>query len=173
MNIANIIKYKKVLKHYITIIGAAVVTIAAIVYAGYANKQKRTPSIDAINFAELNWTYGGSNSSGAKLDNVRIADLNIDTPYGMSITWVEGLHHRGYANTDPRAMACLFCKIDGKWRGGKFEWISTSRTHRDFKNIRDKYANWDPTYLNAKEFAFVIVSGDGSKRSNTLYFSRK
>ena len=70
---------------------------------------------------------------------------------------------------DPACLACLFCLIGGKWIGGKFDWISTSRTSRDFKNVSDGYNGWDKGAIGkAAKYAFVIVSRDGKKRTNVI-----
>jgi hypothetical protein len=70
-------------------------------------------------------------------------------------------------------VACLFCYSGGKWVGGKFDWVSTSRRTRDFKNIHEGYHGWSPTvFKNATAYAFVIVSKDGKSRSNVIRCGR-
>ena len=67
----------------------------------------------------------------------------------------------------------LFCEQDGKWVGGKFDWISTSRTTRDFANIRSGYNGWDPSAISkADRCAFVVVSKDGKRRTNVIACGR-
>jgi hypothetical protein len=68
-------------------------------------------------------------------------------------------------------VACLFVqRSDGKWVGGKFDWISSSRTTRDFNNILDKpYLGWNLNGVpNPCSVVYVVVKADGKKRSNTI-----
>ena len=68
------------------------------------------------------------------------------------------------------AVACLFVMDeDGRWIGGKFEWISSSRDTREFTNIHDGYNGWSLRDVpNPTEVAFVVFRKDGKKRSNIL-----
>ena len=76
----------------------------------------------------------------------------------------------GLSNGDAGAYACLFVlRSDGKWVGGKFDWISTSRTSRGLENIYNGYGGWSLAGVpNPCSCAFVIVSGDGKKRTNVI-----
>lgn len=116
------------------------------------------------------WKYGGVDGSKAKEDPAtQIKDLRISGD-GLSYAWAKGdLSNWGLSKTDAGALACAF-RWDGKqWVGGKFDWISTSRTTRDFKNIRDHYNGWDPdAFFAAKRRAFCILSKDGRKRTNLI-----
>ena len=134
-------------------------------------KQEQTTNDDAI-FAELNWMYGGFRAKGAvRDDNAVIANLSIHSN-GMSYSWQAGgcevLGAKDRSDPD-QTLACLFCLINGKWVGGKFDWISTSRVTRDFHNIATGYNGWDAAAIDKAEgFRFVIVSKDGSKRTNVI-----
>ena len=134
-------------------------------------------TVDAVDYATLKWNMGGFNGSKAVLhDGVEIGSLNVGRD-GMSYRWVKGgCEQLGAASrTDySKTLACIFY-IDkaGKWTGGKFDWISTSRTTRDFKNTHSGYNGWNAAEFDAaKEFAFVIV-GTGGRRSNVIRGARK
>lgn len=123
-------------------------------------------------FPSFNWAYGGFNgSNAAELPDAIISNLKV-TKNGLSYTWDKGGCELLGADTrtDPSAtLACLFCKIDGEWIGGKFDWISTSRLTRGFENIRSGYKGWDKQAIEkATSFAFVIVSADGKHRTNVI-----
>lgn len=123
-------------------------------------------------YPSLNWTYGAFNGSQAReVPNAKISNLKV-TKNGLSYSWTSGGCELLGADTrtDPSAtLACLFCKIDGQWVGGKFDWISTSRLTRGFENIRSGYKGWDPQAIEkASSFAFVIVSADGKHRTNVI-----
>ena len=130
---------------------------------------------DAVDFSLLDWCYGGFNGGSAQLDGkARIMGLRVSAS-GMSYSWISGgCENLGAAsNEDAACLACLFCLIGGKWRGGKFDWISTSRTTRDFKNIAEAYNGWDREAVGkADKFAFVICSRDGKRRTNVIVFSK-
>jgi hypothetical protein len=90
----------------------------------------------------------------------------------MSYSWKSGGCESigaGGGGDYSQTMACLFIKeSDGGWRGGKFDWISTSRTTRSFTNIHGGYHGWNAgRFKAAKECAFVIVSRSG-KRTNVI-----
>jgi len=147
----------------------AVGLVALIVYL-LKKDSKPKDKLDQVEFSSLNWTCGGVNGSNAKLSKVKIRDLNVLAPHSMSFTWEVGMDVWKYPKTTPAGIACLFCKINGRWVGGKFEWISTSRFTRDFTNIKSRYAGWQPFYLSTNEFAFVILDKDGKNRSNVIYY---
>lgn len=126
---------------------------------------------DAVNFSQLSWNWGGFKGGSAQLDaKARIFNLSVKSS-GMSYKWMQGgCENLGAANREDAAcLACLFCLIGGKWIGGKFDWISTSRTSRDFKNIGEGYSGWDKQAISkAAKYAFVIVSKDGKRRTNVI-----
>ncbi len=128
------------------------------------------PSVDGVDFSALRWRYGGFDGSNAKLaDGVRIKDLTV-TSDRISYAWAAGGCERLGASSreDAACIAAFFCRVDGEWVGGKFEWISTSRQSRDTDNLRG-YNGWSETIFNAASaYAFVIVSRDGRKRSNVI-----
>ena len=129
-------------------------------------------TVDAVAYSALKWNMGGFNGARAvRHDGVEIGSLNVGRD-GMSYRWVRGgcetigATSRGDAG---HTLACLFyLDASGKWQGGKFDWISTSRTTRDFKNIHSGYNGWNAAEFDAAtEFAFVIV-GTGGRRSNVI-----
>lgn len=118
------------------------------------------------------WRYGGFDGSRAKeIAGCRIGSFWMDRD-AMSYKWVAGgcealgASDRGdYSHT----VACAFYWDGERWIGGKFDWISTSRTTRSFENIHDRYNGWDPgAFFSAKRHAFCIVSADGKRRSNIV-----
>lgn len=136
-----------------------------------ATTTTETSAEDAVDFSSLNFCWGGFKGGSAKLDSkARIYNLSVSSS-GMSYKWMGGGCENigASSSTDASCLACLFCLIDGKWQGGKFDWISTSRTTRDFANIKDGYNGWDKSAISkAKKYAFVIVSKDGKKRTNVI-----
>lgn len=126
-------------------------------------------SPDAIDHATLQYTLGGFRAPNATLDQPRISNLHV-TKSGLSFTYDIDLSVWGIPHTEAgQALACLFVKIDGRWIGGKFDWISSSRNTRDFNNIHGNYNGWHSAYLaDAEAFAFVIVHKDAKRRSNTI-----
>lgn len=123
-------------------------------------------SFDAV------WRFGGFDGSRAKEVAVcRIGSLKMDRD-GMSYKWVSGgCEALGAADKGDysKTLACTFY-WDGKgWVGGKFDWISTSRTSRSLTNIREGYHGWDASaFFAAKRHGFCIVSSDGKRRSNFI-----
>lgn len=131
---------------------------------------------DAVDFGQLEWAYGGFKGGGAKIDaKARILNLTVKAD-GMSYKWLAGgCENLGASSREDysHTLACLFVLVSGRWRGGKFDWISTSRTSRDFANIKDSYNGWPSNSIAAAEkYAFVIVSADGKKRTNVISCGR-
>lgn len=127
---------------------------------------------DADDYDDLHWMYGGFKGQGAEwLQDCEIADLKIGNK--LSYRWIKGgceaLGAIGGKTDASHTLACLFCLINGRWVGGKFDWISTSRTTRDFHNIETEYKGWDRNAISkAEAFRFVIVSKNGKFRSNII-----
>lgn len=130
---------------------------------------------DAVDFASLDWCRGSFSGKSAKIvDGVQIGSLKVSSS-GLSYKWVKGGCEKLGASsaTDASCLACVFCLIDGKWKGGKADWVSTSRTTRDSANIYDGYNGWDKQAISkATAYAFVIVSKDGKKRTNVIKAGR-
>lgn len=121
---------------------------------------------------QLDFRYGGFKGGGAKeVPGCRIGSFRMSLD-GMSYRWLSGgcealgaTSREDYDHT----VACAFFWDGNKWVGGKFDWVSTSRTYRDFENIRTGYGGWDAvSFFRATKHAFCIVSADGKKRSNLI-----
>ncbi len=131
---------------------------------------------DAVDYASLNWSYGGFNGKGGKLnDKARIYNLQVSSS-GLSYKWMSGGCEnldRNCSHNNPCCTCALFCLVDGKWVGGKVDHISTDRTTRDFKNIDDGYGGWRKSAVtSATAYAFVILDDGGRNRTNVITFRR-
>lgn len=135
-----------------------------------------TPSatVDQLDYAILRWQYGGVNASGAKLDSPRLSSLSCN---GRSVfyRWEVGMSGWGLGNGDAGAICAVFFERDGKWIGGKFDWVSVSRSNRELKHV-ESYSNWPSSGIKLPwrgKVAFVVVSADGKRRSNVLVTEAK
>ena len=129
-----------------------------------------TNYLDAAPFETFQWVYGGFHGDKAEPREVVIAGAKFKSD-GMSFKWIQDLSQWGIAHEDfSQAIACLFVmNKNGEWVGGKFDWISSSRNTRDFKNIYSGYNDWSLMDVpNPCPAAFVVVSKDGRKRSNVI-----
>ncbi len=135
-------------------------------------KKDQEDGLDELDFSLLEWVYGGFGGSNAVPDEAaQICKLDVGQDM-MTYEWVKGgcetfgAPNKGDADF---ALACLFILKDGHWKGGKFDWISTSRTRRDFKNIIENYHGWPSDAIETAEgYAFVIVGRDGRTRTNVI-----
>lgn len=130
----------------------------------------------SFNYSKLNWCYGGFHGeNAAESKSAVISSLNV-TKTSMSYRWVKGgceVFGATYTGDASGTLACLFCLHNGEWKGGKFDWISTSRTTRDFHNIETGYKGWEyDVFAKAEAYAFVIVSKDGKSRTNVIEVQR-
>lgn len=126
-------------------------------------------SPDEGDFSSFRWQYGGVDGAKAKLDAPRISSLRIANS-GLSIKWEKGMDCWGLADDEASALACLFVTSeDGSVVGGKFDWISSSRKTRDFKNLETGYGGWTLSGVPKKTRAyFVVVTENGKRRSNVV-----
>lgn len=144
--------------------------------AAQESGQAATAQADGVDFALLSWDYGGfKGGKAAPVQSCEIGSLSIKKD-GMSYKWVKGGCEQLGASS--RTAADCICALfvlgaDGKWRGGKFDWISTSRTSRSFENIHGEYNGWPSDAIEkAQGYAFVITSKDGKKRTNVIVSSK-
>ena len=119
----------------------------------------------------VEFAYGGVNFNKAKEDPSAVIGSLVVNNDSMKYSWVKGnLRGWGLADTVPEALAIFAVKdSSGKWKGGKFEWISKSRTTRAFTNIKGGYSGWPRDAVQkAKGYAFCICSKDAKKRTNWI-----
>ena len=129
---------------------------------------------DAMDYALLRWQYGGVNAGGAKLDSPRLSSLSCNGR-AVSYRWEVGMSGWGLGNGDAGAICAIFFERDGQWIGGKFDWVSVSRTNRELKHV-ESYSNWPSSGIKLPwrgKVAFVVVSADGRKRSNVVIAEAK
>jgi hypothetical protein len=132
---------------------------------------------DQMPYSSLKWTFGGfTKGANARHSGVHISSLSF-APSKLSFKYVKDLSAWGLSYTDASALSCMFVqKTDGTWVGGKFDWISSSRTSRGFTGhitpdpkTGKTYNGWSLAGVpNPCKAAFVIVSSDGTKRSNVI-----
>ena len=127
------------------------------------------PYADQAPYGSFKWSYGGFNGSGASHSGVNISGLKISKG-GFTFHYVNNLSAWGLSYGDAGALSCFFVqKSTGEWVGGKFDWISSSRSGRDLKHLFEGYNGWSLAGVpNPCPAAFVIVSRDGRRRSNVL-----
>ncbi len=125
--------------------------------------------VDAVEFAKLKWKFGGKDGSKAALSSPRLSGLKAGSK-SISYKWEQGLSDWGLSNGDAGALACLFVeRSDGEIVGGKFDWVSTSRSSRGLENIFEGYSGWTLDGVpNPAKCYFVVLSSDGRKRSNIV-----
>lgn len=117
----------------------------------------------------LKWCWGGLDGSKAtETDKARIKNLRVSSS-GLSYDWeTGGCEALGATSREDAShtIACLFLE-DG--RGGKFDWISTSRRTRDFANIKGGYNGWSKSaFAASRRVWFCICSKDGRTRTNLI-----
>ena len=140
-------------------------------YYGTAPKPEPPKPVtdDAIDYGLFQWHYGGFKGGGALLSTPRIKGLQI-SGQKLAYSWAGAdLSDWGLGHDQAGALACLFVQLPGgEWIGGKFEWISTSRTSRTLEHC-EGYNGWTLAGVpNPCKAAFVIVTEDGKRRSNVL-----
>ena len=129
---------------------------------------------DAIPFSSLQWRWGGFNGSGAKFDRVTLSGLSCNGK-SVSYRFDVDLEAWGLSHTDHGAICAVFFERDGVFEGGKFDWVSSSRTSRGLKHV-ESYNNWPSSGIKLPfrgRVAFVIFSADGRRRSNVVIAEAK
>lgn len=128
---------------------------------------------DQLDFSLLNFTYGGFKAGGAVITDQSplISNLTFDKR-SLYFKYDKGLSGWGLAHSEAGAICAVFFKnTEGKWIGGKFDWISTSRASRELKHCTTEptYSNWTMAGIpNPCEAVFVIFDRTGRQRSNIL-----
>ena len=126
---------------------------------------------DAVRYADLQWRYGGFNGAGADFDQVTLSNASCNGKR-YAYTFDVGMSAWGIAHGDAGHTICaVFVEQDGgQWVGGKFDWVSTSRTFRDLHHV-ESYNNWPSSGWKLPlrgKVAFVIVHKDRARRSNVI-----
>lgn len=116
----------------------------------------------------LSWCYGYFDGSKAKVVEDAVLGQAKLTGDVLTYSWEKGgCEKLGATNREDanHTLACLFLE-DGA--GGKFEWVSTSRTARSVKNIKDGYNGWPKTALERCGRLWFCIAGvkDDKKTSN-------
>jgi hypothetical protein len=149
---------------------------AATVTPAPANDGQITQSADEVDFSALEWRWGDFNGKKAKLESAAVIGSLKVTSSGLSHKWVKGGCEKldeSCSHKNPCCTCALFCLVDGKWIGGKWEHTSTDRTSRGFENVKDGYGGWDASALSkATAYAFVILDDGGKKRTNVIKAGR-
>ncbi len=127
---------------------------------------------DEVAFGALQWRYGDFNGGSAARDpNVQISALTMHNGNRLYYRWDKGLSAWGMAHSDHSGAICAaFFEINGAWVGGKFDWVSTSRSDRELKHV-ESYKNWTSSGIRLPwrgRVAFVVVDKAGKRRSNVL-----
>lgn len=134
-----------------------------------ADEAEEPAALDEGDFSAFRWQFGGVDGSRAKLDKPRISKLKMGRD-GLSFRWEVGLQAWGLADGEAGALACLFVTTEkGEIVGGKFDWISTSRSGRSLENALTGYNGWSLAGVGDKcTVFFVVVSASGKQRSNVI-----
>ena len=124
---------------------------------------------DAVPFSSLQWQYGGMKAGGAVLSTPRLSNASCNGRV-YYYRWDVGLSGWGLGNGDAGAVCAVFIERDGQWVGGKFDWVSTSRTFRGLDHL-ESYSTWPSAKITlplSGRVAFVVTSADGKRRSNVI-----
>ena len=135
-----------------------------------ASQAETSTGADQVDFSKLVW-HGDFNGASAVLDVPRLSNLVFHGTKEVTFKWDVGMASWGFAHESADAIASIFFEhADGVWRGGRFEWISTSRTQRDLENLSDPKFKFDLSALpNPCRGAMVVHNGRaGTKRSNVV-----
>lgn len=134
------------------------------------NGTGETPaSPDQMDYGLLKWSYGGISGRGYSASGVSISGLRI-SGRNLSFRYNTNLSAWGYSKDAVGGYACLFVqKTDGSWVGGKFDWISSSRSSRGLENVLNGYNGWTLDGVpNPCAAAFVILDSNRKRRSNVI-----
>ena len=125
----------------------------------------------AASAAALDWRYGGFKGGGAEEDpRCRLSGLKVGRD-SLSLHWdttIPGDWARDESEKGRLVVIAAFYQAaDGRWIGGKFDWIDETRASRPLENIKGGYGGWDgAAWAAARRHAVCVVSADGRRRSN-------
>ena len=122
---------------------------------------------DAVPFSSLVWTYGGFNGSSAILGTPRLSGASCNGST-YSYKWDVGMSAWGASDSDySKSICAVFIERNGQWVGGKFDWVSVSRTSRGLGHL-EFYSGWNESLPLSGRVAFVVVNANGKARSNVV-----
>lgn len=142
-----------------------------------ANKEEveAPPGVpDEAVYADFIWKYGGEKMPNARNDGSVVIALKKLSANAIDFSWEKDLSAWGIARDHADALVCAFVQDgSGQWIGGKFDWISSSRTNRDFGHLgtatTEGYKGWNLEGIpNPTRLAFVVVERNGRRRSNVV-----
>ena len=137
--------------------------------------QQPASAEDAVDYTLLDWRWGNFKGAKASLSSARIKSLKVGSG-SLSYAWERGSCSdldAACTHANPCCTCALFCRVDGKWVGGKFEHISTDRTSRGLGNVQEGCGGWDPSALSrADAYAFVILDDGAKRRTNVIVCGR-
>ena len=133
--------------------------------------------VDEVDFGALNWAYGDFNGSKAVQSGVVISHLRF-TPKILSFNWDANMAAWGFPGGSHAEYCAMFVqRRDGRWVGGKFDWIANNNKDRPIHHVYPPgqsiiYKNWgslDWSQVdNPCNAAFVIVETNARRRSNVI-----
>ena len=76
--------------------------------------------------------------------------------------------HKRVGDADCQGVACFFRWRDGRWRGGKFDWIRAGG--QSSKTLENVYhgCNGHTVPADGEVVGWMLVSVDGKRRSNLI-----
>lgn len=144
-------------------------TAAADGSATATNADGTLVAADQVAYGTLRWSFGGISGGGYASEGVALSGLRISGK-SLSFSYDTDLSAWGYGKDALGGYACLFVqKSDGGWVGGKFDWISSSRSSRGLENVLGGYEGWSLAGVpNPCAAAFVILDANKKRRSNVI-----
>ncbi len=122
---------------------------------------------DAVPFSSLVWAYGGFNGSSAILDTPRLSNASCNGST-YSYKWDVGMSAWGASDSDySKSICAAFVERDGQLVGGKFDWVSVSRSSRGLGHL-EFYSGWNESLPLSGRVVFVVVNANGKLRSNVI-----
>lgn len=115
------------------------------------------------------WCYGGVN--GSKASQSGDYEIKITGRSGKGFNYTTSSDFGKWKTDGGNLIVAAFFLVEGKWKGGKFEWIRPGSGFRGFENITSGYQDW---YCDAakesSKMKVCMLSADGRKRTKIVTY---
>lgn len=144
--------------------GCATVTEIIAGATNITQNAEAPASVDAVEFGSLVWDCGGFKPSSSTVVKGNISAVSFN---GKTLNYSATVDADwGSEGNAPNATiaALFFLAGDGKWHGGKFDWIGSVGKPRPAGHIAE-YNGWAHAFPAPKgeEYAYLLIRGDNKR----------
>jgi hypothetical protein len=132
-----------------------------------SQKETPTPVPDSTYLSEIHWTLGPKGTTARitkEISDLKVSANGVSYKQQDVSDWSSSVNAKD--GTLLHGVSCMVVFRDGKWQGGKFDWVRSNTSFRDFHNVKENYMKITPR--SGEPFRFFIMNREGTEASNFL-----